>query len=272
MSTATRSRAKAEPSPTEPRRCYGYIRVSTDKQSLSPEAQRDIIQRTAERNGLGDIDIVWFQDAPVQNPDGSWNDAICAKTPLPERPAGGELCARLKRGDVLIIAKMDRAFRKLSDCVLMMDRWERLGVALIVCDFPSLMDLDNPYQKAMAQLCAVFAELERKLISQRTREALALKKRKGHGHNRFPGYGFSWKRQFDREQGKYVKVRVPDPEERKIMDEIVKWKSGGHSWDEIHLNLQCQGVLTKHGTPWSRSRIVRAFGAELSLRAKEPDP
>jgi DNA invertase Pin-like site-specific DNA recombinase len=242
-------------------RVYGYIRVSTDKQALSPETQRHTIEETARRHGLS-IDA-WFQDAPVQNQDGSWNDAQSGKVPLPERKAGKVLCERLKRGDVVIVAKVDRAFRKLSDCVIMLDRWERLGVSLVLCDFPMLSDLSNPFGKAMVQLVAVFAEIERKLISQRTREALALRKRKGHAHSRFPGYGFKWERRG------HTKVKVTDLEERRIMAEIAKWRIDGHAWDQIAAHLTAQGILTKDGTPWSQWRVRRACLAELRLQAEE---
>src|SRR4051794_6448165 len=141
----------------------------------------------------------WFQDAPTQNPDGSWNDAASGKVPLPERAAGKELCDRVKTGDVVIVAKVDRAFRKLSDCVIMLDRWERIGVGLVLCDFPMISDLANPFGKAMIQIVAIFAEIERKLISQRTKEALALRTRKRQATNRFPGYGFKFEKRWDKD-------------------------------------------------------------------------
>src|SRR4051812_18484217 len=90
-------------------RAYGYIRVSTDKQSLSPEAQKKTIEDAAGRMGLR-IDG-WYQDAPTRNPDGSFNDAVSGKVPITERKAGKELCARVRKGDVVIVSKVDRAFR-----------------------------------------------------------------------------------------------------------------------------------------------------------------
>ena len=72
-------------------RTYGYLRVSTDRQALSPQVQRDTIDRAAKNLGRSIDD--WFQDAPTQNPDGSWNDAQSGKVPLAERNAGKELCA-----------------------------------------------------------------------------------------------------------------------------------------------------------------------------------
>jgi DNA invertase Pin-like site-specific DNA recombinase len=252
---------------TPPGVCYGYIRVSTDRQSLSPEVQRGQIEQAARR--LGVTVHAWFEDAPTKNPDGSWNDAASGKVPLPERQAGRALCALLKKGDLVIAAKVDRAFRKLSDCVLILDRWERLGVGVVLCDFPMISDLANPFGKAMIQIVAVFAEVERKLISQRTKEALALRKRKGHAHSRYPGYGRKWERRWDQEQGKFVKVKVADPDERRVMREIVRWKLERQGWDAITLRMERQKILTRAGTPWSRSRIIRAFRVELTLQAQE---
>jgi DNA invertase Pin-like site-specific DNA recombinase len=250
---------------------YGYVRVSTDKQALSPEGQRRTIEEAARR--LGRTIDAWFQDAPVPNPDGSFNDAASGKVPLTERKAGRELCARLTEGDVVIVAKVDRAFRTLSDCVLMLDRWERIGVNLHLCDFPMLADLANPFGKAMVQLVAVFAEIERKLISQRTKEALALRKRQGHAFGPWAGYGRKWERRWDREQGKHVKVKVADPDERRVMREIVERRRAGHSWDAIRHHVQFTlKRTTRAGKPWSRARIIRAFRAELALRASEGRP
>jgi DNA invertase Pin-like site-specific DNA recombinase len=251
-------------------RVYGYVRVSTDKQALSPEAQRQAIENAARNTGRA-IDA-WFQDAPTRNPDGSWNDAQSGKIPIAERAAGRELCVRLAKGDLVIIAKVDRAFRKLSDLVVMLDRWERLGVNLLMCDFPMLTDLSNPFQKAFVQMVGIFAEIERKLIAQRTREALAMKKRQGHGHGRYAGYGMKWERRWDRDQGRYVKVRVADSDERRIMGEIVHWRLEGQSWDAIRRHVASTLQLTtKEGRPWSRARIIRAFRAELALQAQEND-
>jgi DNA invertase Pin-like site-specific DNA recombinase len=248
-------------------RVYGYVRVSTDKQATSPEAQRQAVEAAARNAGRA-IDA-WFQDAPVQNPDGSWNDAQSGKVPLSERKAGRDLCARLAKGDLVVMARVDRGFRRLSDLVVMLDRWERLGVNLLMCDFPMLTDLSNPFQKAFVQMVGIFAEIERKLIAQRTREALAVRKRKGHAHGPWAGYGFKWEKRWDREQQRHVKVRVRDEDERRVMAQIVQWKLSGSGWDAIAQGLADQGIVTAKGRPWSRARVMRGFRAELKLQVEE---
>jgi DNA invertase Pin-like site-specific DNA recombinase len=247
---------------------YGYIRVSTDKQAVGPEVQRRAIEEAASR--MGRTVDAWFQDASSIGPDGAIDDSVSGKVFIERRKAGRELCERLRRGDVVVVARIDRAFRSLTDCAQCLDRWERMGVAIHICDLAGQMDIGTPMGKAMVQMLAVFAELERKMISQRTREALALRKRKGHANGRFPGYGFRWERRWDREQLRHVNVKVDDEEERRVMREIVRWRQEGRSWDEIRRHVVYElRLVTKDGKPWTQSWIMRAFRAELALRADE---
>ena len=249
-------------------RLYGYIRVSTDRQAISPQVQREAIESAASRSGRR-IDA-WFQDAPIVRPDGTIDDSVSGSVFIGQRKAGGELLGRLKAGDVVYVAKIDRAFRSLTDCAQCLDRWERTGIGIFICDMAGQLDIMTPFGKAMVQILAVFAELERKMISQRTREALALRKRQGTANSRYPGYGFRWERRWDREMLKYVKHKVADPDERRVMREIVRWRLDGRSWDEIHQHLvYTLRLITKEGRPWTLSRIIRAFHAELRLQEVE---
>ena len=249
-------------------RLYGYIRVSTDSQAISPQVQREAIETAASRLGWR-IDA-WFQDAPILRPDGTIDDSVSGSVFIGQRKAGGELLGRLKAGDVVFVAKIDRAFRSLTDCAQCLDRWERMGINLHICDMAGNLDIGSPFGKAMVQILAVFAELERKMISQRTKEALALRKRQGTANSRYPGYGFRWERRWNRERLKYVKFKVTDPEERRVMREIVRWRLDGHSWDEIRQHVVYDlKLVTKDGKPWTKARIMRAFQAELQLQARE---
>ena len=57
--------------------------------------------------------------------------------PLAERPEGGPLLARLGKGDVLIVAKLDRAFRNAADALATAERLKARKVDLIVADMGS---------------------------------------------------------------------------------------------------------------------------------------
>lgn len=245
-------------------RHYGYVRVSTEKQNLSPEVQRDTITKAAAALGLT-IDA-WYQDAPVIE-KGKANEAVSGNTPMHNRRAGRELCNHVRKDDHIFMAKLDRGFRSLRDFCNVMDEWEKLGVHLHICDLSGGFDISSPMGKAMLQMLVVFAELERKMIGQRTKEGMAGTKRKCYLVSKYPGYGFTW--EFRTVNGKQKRVKIPCPEERADMADIVEWNHEGFNWFQIQAHLIDLGRVTKDGKLWSRNRIRRAFLAELQIRYEE---
>lgn len=238
-----------------------YGRASTRKQEESPETQKDLARKYASLNNLGEI-IGYFIDP-----------ATSGKIPVAERTAGRELIGRLKRGDHVIVSKLDRMFRKLSDCVIVLEKFERMGVNLHVCNLlGGAIDLGSPMGRFLIHILAAFAELERAFISERTKEGLARRKRQNLAHSRFPGYGFKYEKRYNPEEKKYMKVRVSDPDERAVMRKIVQWRiqENPYTWDEIreHLNYNLK-LKTKDGKEWDLNRIRRACKAELMLQLRE---
>jgi DNA invertase Pin-like site-specific DNA recombinase len=88
---------------------------------------------------------------------------------------------RLTRGEasILVVSKMDRLSRSLLDFASIMQRAQREGRALVALDSPA--HLTTPSGEAMAGVMAVFAPLERSLIAERTKAALAQRKAAGFG-------------------------------------------------------------------------------------------
>jgi DNA invertase Pin-like site-specific DNA recombinase len=144
----------------------GYLRVSTNEQAESGAgvaAQRAAITSEAARRGW---DVEFIEDAG--------HSARSMKRP-------GLLAAldRLRRGEAgtLVVSKMDRLSRSLLDYAGIMQRAQREGWALVALDSPA--DLTTPSGEAMAGVMAVFAQLERRLISERTKAALAQRREAG---------------------------------------------------------------------------------------------
>jgi DNA invertase Pin-like site-specific DNA recombinase len=77
----------------------------------------------------------------------------------------------------LVVAKLDRLSRSLLDFAALMERGRRSGWALVALDLG--VDTTTPSGEMMANVLAVFAQFERRLIGQRTREALAVKRSQG---------------------------------------------------------------------------------------------
>lgn len=140
---------------------YGYARVSTDDQNAD-------MQRTAlKKAGCKKL----FTDNGISG----------ATT---KRPALLRCLKTLKHGDSLTVWKLDRLGRSLRDLITMLDDLKQRGVK-----FRSLteaIDTDTPTGRAMWQMIGVLAELERSLISERTRAGAAAAKARGVKFGRKP--------------------------------------------------------------------------------------
>jgi DNA invertase Pin-like site-specific DNA recombinase len=159
--------AVKRPTPPAVEHVVGYVRVSTEEQGDSGaglESQRRQIRSEAERRGWKLVhtyeDV--FSGRSVNGRHGL-KDAIQA----------------IERGeaDGLVVAKLDRLSRSLKDFVELLERAREQSWALVALDQP--VDTSTPQGEAMANMSAVFAQLERRLIGQRTREAMQVKKAQG---------------------------------------------------------------------------------------------
>jgi DNA invertase Pin-like site-specific DNA recombinase len=91
---------------------------------------------------------------------------------------------KLEHGDTLTVWKLDRLGRSLRDLIAMLDDLKRRGVK-----FRSLteaIDTETPTGRAMWQMIGVLAELEKSLISERTRAGVKAAQRRGVKFGRKP--------------------------------------------------------------------------------------
>lgn len=147
-------------------RVLGYVRVSTDEQADSGAglaAQRAAIEAEAARRGWT---IEFLEDAGRSAKD-------------LRRPGIESALARLAAGeaDALCVSKLDRLSRSTLDFARLIEQAQREGWALVALDSP--VDMSSAYGEAMASIQATFAQLERRLISERTKAALAAKRAAG---------------------------------------------------------------------------------------------
>lgn len=96
---------------------------------------------------------------------------------IKKRPALASCLTELQAGDCLVVWKLDRLGRSLRDLIDMLDDLRARGVR-----FQSLteaIDTETPTGRAMWQLVGVLAELERSLITERTRAGVKEAKKRG---------------------------------------------------------------------------------------------
>lgn len=139
----------------------GYIRVSTGKQN--PDNQKDEITRFAEEKSFG-IDA-WV------------TETVSGKVPYSKRKLG-RLMKKMNSGDTLIVTEVSRLSRSLTEIMSIMGSC--LEKEICIYTTKERYSFDNSINSKV--LCFAFglvAEIERNLISMRTKEALALKKSEG---------------------------------------------------------------------------------------------
>lgn len=140
---------------------YGYIRISTDKQTT--ENQRYEILKFANTRQL-EID--------------EWIEETISSTKRLEIRKFGELLQRMKKGDVLVVSELSRMGRNLMQIMkILHDCMEKDVMVYTVKENYELGN--NINSKVLAFAFGLSAEIERNLISQRTKEALARRKAEG---------------------------------------------------------------------------------------------
>ena len=137
---------------------YGYIRVSSDKQTV--DNQRYEINRFAENENI------------IIN---GWIEETISGTRNYDKRELGKLLKKVEKGDLIICAELSRLGRNLFMIM------EILNICMTKeCQVWTIKDNyrlgDDIQSKVLAFAFGLSAEIERNLISQRTKEALKLKK------------------------------------------------------------------------------------------------
>lgn len=139
----------------------GYLRVSTEKQHL--ENQQDEIARYAMENDM--VVDRWV------------TEVVSGKKEVKGRKLGRTI-SRMKRGDTLIVSEVSRLSRNLTDIMTIMGTCLKKGVNIHTTKERYRFD-DSINSKILCFAFGLVAEIERNLISLRTKEALALRRSEG---------------------------------------------------------------------------------------------
>ena len=140
---------------------YGYIRVSTDKQTT--ENQRFEISKFAEDKNL--LVEEWIEET------------ISGVKKLNDRKFGA-LLQKIKKDDILIVAELSRMGRNLMQVMSILHTCMEKE-AKVFCIKERYELGNNINSKVLAFAFGLSAEIERNLVSQRTKEALARKRAEG---------------------------------------------------------------------------------------------
>jgi DNA invertase Pin-like site-specific DNA recombinase len=199
----------------------GYVRVSTDEQGMNGvglEAQRAAIEAECDRRGWRLVRIE--------------HDVLSGRNL--NRPGLQRALDACRTGKVagVVVAKLDRLSRSLIDFAGLLEQARREEWNLVALDLG--VDLSTPSGEFLASVMASAAQWERRIIGERTKEALAVKKAQG------------------------VKLGRPASIPPALARRIVRMRQRGMTLQAICDRLNREGIPTARGGRLWRPTSLRA--------------
>lgn len=216
-------------------KCALYIRVSThyqvDKDSL-PLQREDLINYSKYALGIDNYEI--FEDA-----------GYSAKNT--DRPDYQRMMSRIRTGEFshLVVWKLDRISRNLLDFFEMYNELKSLGVVFVSKN--EQFDTSNAMGEAMLKIILVFAELERKMTSERVTAVMISRATNGEWNGGKIPFGYL----YDKETKTFSINEVEATTVRFIFDRYEEI----HSATYIARELNDKGIKTKTGKNWSATTV-----------------
>lgn len=135
---------------------YGYARVSSDGQDRYGNSKED--QHNALR--AAGAEVIYYEHFTGTKAD---------------RPEFNKVLAALESGDTLVVTKIDRFSRSVTDGVTLIDELIERGVTVNILNMGIIdNNANNPVSKLMRTMLFAFAEFERDMIVTRTQEGKAI--------------------------------------------------------------------------------------------------
>jgi DNA invertase Pin-like site-specific DNA recombinase len=165
---------------------------------------------------------------------------VSGGVPFAQRPEGGKLWADLRKGDNLVVAKLDRFSRNLFDCLQTSQELQKRGVNLSLLDIGASDPVTgNGQSKLFLAMLGAFAEFERDRISERIKATKQRQKARGEFSGGVARFG--WRYDTDK---RLVPVR-----DQQAVIKRVKWLAAkGLSPHKISAELRERGEYLSHVT------------------------
>ncbi len=215
----------------------GYCRVSTEEQAregVSLAVQRERVTAYAQAKGLELVEVI--SDEGLSGKD-------------LRRPGLRDLLERCDRGEVghVIVWKLDRLTRRTRHLLSLVED-VFLAKQIELHSVSESLDTSTPHGRFVLTLFGGLAQMERELIAERTRSALAFKRQQGQPTSH-PPLGF-------RPNGRRERM-IPVPEELEAVREILERWRRGQSYRAIAAQLNAEGARTKRGGRWYHSTVAK---------------
>jgi DNA invertase Pin-like site-specific DNA recombinase len=214
---------------------------------MSLDAQASRVRAWAEATGAEVVEVVR-------------DEGVSGTKLLADRPGGRRIAdlldARRPTADAVVVLRMDRLGRDAAEQLALLKRFRAGKVGLVA--IAQQIDLATPHGRAMAQIGAVFAELERALIATRTAEALTELRQQGRAWNHAP---FGW----DAVDGRLVAHLT----EQDTLARIRDLRAAAVSYHKVAAILDGEGRPTKRGGSWQAASVRSVLRTAAQMEGTE---
>ena len=200
---------------------FGYIRVSTLQQANEGDSLETQLRQITSYSSLKGYDILQENFITERGISGSLE--------FEKRPEGSRLFSQLVAGDVLIFAKLDRAFRNTRNALNTLYELKQRGVSVHFIDLGGDVTNDG-IGSVIFTILSAFATFERERIATRIREVKQVQKADGKFLGGFTRFGYRV------EEDRLVK----DLAQQKVIKEMRDMKRRGMSLRRISKWLKVQ--------------------------------
>ncbi len=235
---------------TQHRSIVAYIRVSTKRQGrsgLGLEAQQEAIDAYRRENGGCLL--------------ATYKEVETGKTTDADRPELQKAIAHARRSHaILCVAKLDRLARNAAFLLTL----QASGLPMVFLDLPGANEFT-------VGVMALVAQHEAKLISERTKAALAAYKRRGGklgGQLPQCRHNLSEKA---RAKGRRLASKAISEKAREayadLLSTMLEWREDGMTLQAIADRLNEEGQTTRRGKPWNHVQVMRVLDRAAAFRA-----
>ena len=214
-------------------RAVGYLRVSTDRQELGPEAQRASIELWAQASGVAVV--AWH------------SDTVSGASELSDRPGLAAALAALRAhgAGVLVVARRDRLARDVAVAAAITRATEQCGARVVSADGSA--NGESAADSFLRTILDAAAAYERELIRQRTKAALRAKRERGERAGELP-FGYA-----DGGDGRLI----PQESEQQTLRLVNDLRAQGLTLRAIVAELEAQGIRSRSGKPLALTQVYR---------------
>jgi len=225
---------------------YSPRRNQEECESIEVQAER--CESYARHQFGEDVELTAFADP-----------AVSGGTPLAERPEGGRLVASLRRGDILVVQRLDRLFRDAADGIAWVRQWTKRGISLHLADQGGCsIDCSSAVGRFMIGQLLLQAEFEKDLTGEKTSYAMKRHQRAGRAMSAQAPYGFTRVGREEMKDGKLKVVQhlVKDESEQQVIEMVQRLHLEGQSNREITRTLEASDFQARSGR-WHHVTIGR---------------